>query len=1291
MVSKHDDLISNFLNAQTKRDGQRDRIYHPISLSDSESEDEGDFVSAPTTSSNTTSATATNETENSMLSAAAPQQNVTFEKPAAAEATASSADTSNGTAPTDTKSAPPKNPSPPKVTSKAPSKSSSNLPLGRKKKSSKSVSSQSYVPMASTLKPIEEKVAWKGNQNDYEEDLTNHPNRALFDILNRTLNNEQLLQEKSNNTIVIQNTEAKAVLRIIQLCFSSMAVTFTSNPTSPNQQPLPSNNNKNKSSSSQKNMRSNINSNEFVMLKQSPHLESLQSIHAPIITNPQDFFNMRALIGDSTHTQYSSKQATKSANMFDVKDKIMTAEIQASLMHRPFVPNQVVYELWKELLRLSSSRAKKNKNKDVMDIKDLNITVNKNANRNMEGLDQEIATLEHEITDEERDILAKLFLPEERDHHNHQHVNGDDSDNEYEEDEDEEDYEEKLQEGMEKCCDFFRDILVHLGLLEVITVSADAEQNKLSATVTGAASVTSTNTGALSIFQNDAQSEVDADNMTIATGLSDWAGADEFSLFSTSLLSTTKSVRAATFGRIKEQNEDQVKVVFEPESSQEDAASFSSPKSTYSNFRGDNNKAAVRHVFFRINHDITQDYGVHLARTKFLSPPAAANIPVQNSGFDDREDDESGTVGTIATPDPRKNDPTLRWNRVLVKALLLRGNMPLEDQIQAIISNPSELDDKKTVFTSFTKMTDQRTPIDIHIMYAVRMLPRHMIHAALLSDAAKCMRDARFVQTRLLSMGMLEGVIRQRRDCQELEESVFNNFQSKQHKHALEEEYKAFQNNNPDASNSGTSSGVVGAGAGGSPSPLENHSMLYHAQNWAKRVAMKSFELASLNIHQSADLIMSNQSKKSHLINMKKASVLANDLGQALHTLGVCFGEHNMLRLEMSHYEYAYRLKKTILGERHISVAETLHCLGAVHQTRGDSYRAMKCYQDSLEILRPSMGEDSLGVANIMHNIGVVYCGTGEYETAMTIFEESLRVRRLKLGDNHEDISDTIQWIGKVHRELGDYDNALKHFKAAHYGKEARFGKENIAVAECLNNLGTIHDDLGNQEESLACYRESLLIKKRLLGVDHPDVAESLQNIANVYKDMKKHGKALACFKECVKILEMKMSLSLSQGSRKGMHNNLEECYQNVITLTKMKVGDDHSDVAHIYLNLGHFHDKLNQYEGAIDAYEEALRIWRIEIDHVNISLVLNAMGVVHAKRNFHEKAMSCFDEALYIRKKRLGEDSLLVATVYHNIGNTHAKKRDYEKAMNCYNEGKHICLSQVISFIVPLIFLSSK
>lgn len=1069
------------------------------------------------------------------------------------------------------------------------------------------------------------------------------PNKALFDILHKSFSNTSIVQNEARTNL--SEEDAVQLLQIIQLCFACFASTFATE--------NDSNSSQNSSSFSRRNIslfsttynynqsliipdaqrpsktQSNLSANELVLLKQSP-VPSQQQI----------------------------------------QNKILSQQQKESLSKRPFVPMEIVYELWSEILQLFHEE-QENKDDD-------------------ERPKMEISRHQHELLKRMFKIPDGATTPEayneEKDAQQQQQSIGNTSN-----------FTTYKNTFAHKCCEYIRDVLVALGVLETITIAPPTERKQQNPTLQGISeedegeeeggdneilAMTSQCPIPNVVHQQTANNNNDEadDNITIATGLSDYASTTGFSLFS------TNKFHHSAHNLIHKKNEQaQVKIVFDTQIS--DIRRSSDDLEQHENYEKElstNLESDVKQVFFRINHDITQEYGAHLANTKFQK----LITTTEQSVIDHKQIHDVSTqlspiteISKLSSPmnlhDPSfKESPRIRWSKALVKALLHNENVPdviidLEESSSSIDDSNMDPDIEDTIMT------------DIYTMFALRMLPRHMVVASLYTEAAKLLRNSSFIKARLVSMGVLEGTLRHRDDCLDLQSAIEMKIvrQNTMLNTNIEDDQQSHQDQAKKKDDH--ESYMIAVEEEENDESNQSHSLLKYAKEWSNRIIIQSYENVSSCLHISSESTLSSYKEHKQQLQQQDDEIsppelyskLAQELGQALHILGICYGEFSVYQKEMSHYQDAYKFKKTLLGERHVSVAETLYCIGAVHQSRGDSYRAMKCYQDALDIFVPLVGKDSLSVANVLHNAGVVYCDQNDYNVALETFEESLRVRRIKLGDNHEEISDTIQWIGRVHRELGDYETALKHFKAAHYGKEAKFGsKPSLAVAECLQNLGTIYDDLDDIEQSLSCYKKALKMRKQILEKDHDDVTDLLLCIGCVYRDIKKYGKALTIFREFIRLKEAKVynSLATSKKNDKDL-SSLIECYEDVVNLTKTKMGNDHEDVANLYLQLGHIYDKTNYFDSAVNSYESALRIWRVNMDHLNTATVLNLLGVLTAKRNMFDQAMINFNEALYLRESKLGEDNLSVANILHNKGNAHAKNKEFEEAMECYERALKI------------------
>ena len=62
-------------------------------------------------------------------------------------------------------------------------------------------------------------------------------------------------------------------------------------------------------------------------------------------------------------------------------------------------------------------------------------------------------------------------------------------------------------------------------------------------------------------------------------------------------------------------------------------------------------------------------------------------------------------------------------------------------------------------------------------------------------------------------------------------------------------------------------------------------------------------------------------------------------------------------------------------------------------------------------------------------------------------------------------------------------------------------------------------------------------------------------------------------------------------------------------------------------------------------------------------------LGTVLMKLKRRDEAFEHFQDALELRKKRYGDEDLLVANVLGEMGSIYDSRREYQKALSCYNE----------------------
>lgn len=231
-------------------------------------------------------------------------------------------------------------------------------------------------------------------------------------------------------------------------------------------------------------------------------------------------------------------------------------------------------------------------------------------------------------------------------------------------------------------------------------------------------------------------------------------------------------------------------------------------------------------------------------------------------------------------------------------------------------------------------------------------------------------------------------------------------------------------------------------------------------------------------------------------------------------------------------------------------------------------------------------------------------CEADRSDEAMSCLEEALRIRELHYGEEHECCADTMQWMGNLLRKHGDPTEALDYFKFALRIKQARLGSDDIDVANTLFNTAVLLDDIEKYELSLIAYKEALRIRKLVLGEENEEVADTLFCMGNVATVIESHEEALSYFKESVMIREalIKKEDPLSDEvddtllfisnpctSRPDLllhFQKLNQCFEEALPLTKLKVGPNHSDVCDLLNRMGGIYEKLHDWDNAIGSFQ---------------------------------------------------------------------------------------------------------
>jgi tetratricopeptide (TPR) repeat protein len=227
--------------------------------------------------------------------------------------------------------------------------------------------------------------------------------------------------------------------------------------------------------------------------------------------------------------------------------------------------------------------------------------------------------------------------------------------------------------------------------------------------------------------------------------------------------------------------------------------------------------------------------------------------------------------------------------------------------------------------------------------------------------------------------------------------------------------------------------------------------------------------------------------------------------------------------------ECAIELNRDILRD----MADTLHNIGGIYETKIMQQQALSCYNQSLIIKRTISKEkkvefslddqikscNSLSSAITLLRIGAIHNELHNHDVGLSYYKSALRIQRQHLGRDHIAVAQTLAEMGIVLRKQIQIDNLLQ------YDSEEQAGLE-FAATKCLN--------------------EALRISKLCYGPNHVSVAGVMLNIGSIHDQKGDYNKAIDCYQHSVKIYgrEYAKTLCRSLFDTSSIRGN---CYDTIV------------------------------------------------------------------------------------------------------------------------------------------------
>jgi len=176
---------------------------------------------------------------------------------------------------------------------------------------------------------------------------------------------------------------------------------------------------------------------------------------------------------------------------------------------------------------------------------------------------------------------------------------------------------------------------------------------------------------------------------------------------------------------------------------------------------------------------------------------------------------------------------------------------------------------------------------------------------------------------------------------------------------------------------------------------------------------------------------------------------LANHLGNIHHAAG---------RIEAAGEEYrrALAMRRAVLGERHPSVAASLHNLGGYSYSRGDLDAAADYSAQALAIWEETLGLEHPDVAGTLSNLGAIEMARGDTRAAIAYLERARELRERTLGLDHVDLATTLHNLGLAHAKAGDPAKAQAALERALAIRRASLPADHAHLQSTIEALATL-------------------------------------------------------------------------------------------------------------------------------------------------------------------------------------------------------------------------------------------
>lgn len=352
----------------------------------------------------------------------------------------------------------------------------------------------------------------------------------------------------------------------------------------------------------------------------------------------------------------------------------------------------------------------------------------------------------------------------------------------------------------------------------------------------------------------------------------------------------------------------------------------------------------------------------------------------------------------------------------------------------------------------------------------------------------------------------------------------------------------------------------------------------------------------------------------------------------------------------------AYQICEKQYGICHLHTSHALKHIGTIYNAQRDYDKSEEYYLKALGIQRNLSAKKEQ--IDTIHSLADNCLDKRDFDNAEKYLMEALSASRNLLGDENEMVSSIYNSIGALYDFTEKYEEAINYAIKCIDLDTKLYGKYNVNTAYVYHNIAGTYCKIGKLEEAQTAYEESLEIKTKLFGKDHYETCITLAGLGNVYKYKKEYDKAIEChtkyyvaYRSTFGDKDPYLAVILA-GIGVDFYDKGD--YEKALYYHRKALGvllANNEDVVSSYYNsIGNDLYCLDNYEEAIDAYENGMNCKDVEANPYTRTILLNCIARSYACLGEYQKARPYFEKALEIRKQLFKENDPRVIQCINNV-----------------------------------------